>query len=157
MIRTYLWLYCIRYLVCCHHFEYVFVCIFGMSHHFMGKNGVVFGIVHHFWFFRVYSRDGHDRTIFVFGRKTNVCVSKTNIASWTITMCKVLLLDSYKYTIILYYYSIFSYHKGGVVYILEQAAGCQERHISSIHTLIAIFEFGNDFDKTLKNQHSYHF
>ena len=36
---------------------------------------------------------------------------------------------------------------GGVVYILEQAAGSQERHISSIHTLITIFEFGNEFDK----------
>ena len=58
------WWYCIRCLVCCHHFIYVFVCIFGISHHFMGRNRVIFGIVHHFWIFRVYSIDGHNRTIF---------------------------------------------------------------------------------------------
>ena len=58
------WWYCIRYLVCIHHFRYVFGCNFGMSHHFMGKNGVFFGIAYHFWIFRVYSRDGHNRTIF---------------------------------------------------------------------------------------------
>ena len=47
--------------------------------------------------------------------------------------------------------------QGGVVYILEQATGSQKRHISSIHTLIAIFEFGNDFDKTHQNQAFHHF
>ena len=56
---------------------------------------------------------------FVFGINTSVFVAKTNIASWTITMCKVLLLDSQKHTIILYYYSMILSHDGGVVYILE--------------------------------------
>ena len=46
---------------------------------------------------------------------------------------------------------------GGVVYILEQTTGSQERHISSIHTSTPIFEFGNEFDKTLKNQCFLHF
>ena len=71
---------------------YVFGFKFGMSHHFIGKNRVIFGMVHHFWNFRVYSRYGHNRTIFVFGRKTNVCVSKTNISSWTIASVKYFYL-----------------------------------------------------------------
>ena len=37
---------------------------------------------------------------------------------------------------------------GGIVYILEQAFDCRKGHISSIHTLIAIFEFDTEFDKT---------
>ena len=76
------WWYCIRYLVCSPHFRYVFWCKFGMSHHFNDENMVNFGIVHHFWIFQVYSRHGHNRTIFVFGRKTSVFVSKTHIANW---------------------------------------------------------------------------
>ena len=46
---------------------------------------------------------------------------------------------------------------GGVVYILEQTAESQERHISSIHTLITIFEFGNEFDKTTILRHFHQF
>ena len=58
--------------------------------------------------------------------------------TWQITrlngnMCKAILLDSKKHTIILYYYSMFSHHKGGMVYILERITGSQERHICSIH------------------------
>ena len=34
-----------------------------------------------------------------------------------------------KDTVILYYYSMFLCHKGGVVYILGHATGSQERHI----------------------------
>ena len=46
---------------------------------------------------------------------------------------------------------------GGVVYILGHATGSQERHISSIHTSIAIFEFGNEFDKMPILRHFHHF
>ena len=51
-----------RYLVCIHHFLYVFGCDFGMSHYFRGKNMVIFGIEWHFWNFRVYSITGRSRT-----------------------------------------------------------------------------------------------
>ena len=37
--------------------------------------------------------------------------------------------DQSKHNIILYYYSIFLSHDGGVVYILGQTTGSQERHI----------------------------
>ena len=45
----------------------------------------------------------------------------------------------------------------GIVYILEQIFDCRKGHISSIHTLIAIFEFGNDFDKTTILRHFHQF
>ena len=70
------WWYCIRCLVCCHHFIYVFVYKFGIGHHFRGRNKVIFGMVHHFWIFRVYSRDGHSRTIFCIWYKDNCLCSK---------------------------------------------------------------------------------
>ena len=47
--------------------------------------------------------------------------------------------------------------QGGMVYILEQVFDCRKGHISSIHTLIAIFEFGNEFDKTPILRHFYPF
>ena len=64
--------------------------------------------------------------------------------------CKAFLLDSKKDTIILYYYSISSYHDGGVVYILEQTSGCQERYICSIHKLLV----KSTFPKYLTKNHS---
>ena len=50
--------------------------------------------------------------------------------------CKAFLLYNQKDTIILYYYSMILSPDGGVVYIIKQLAGCQERHISSIHKLL---------------------
>ena len=76
------------------------------------KMGLKMGWCTTFDFFECIRETDTTERFFVFGRKTSVCVSKTNIASWTITMCKALSLDSQKHTIILYYYSIFSYHKG---------------------------------------------
>ena len=61
-----------------------------------------------------------------------------------------------KDTVILYYYSMFCVICGGVVYILGHAAGSQERHISSIHTLVTFSEFGNEFDKTPILRHFTH-
>ena len=60
-----LWWYRIRHLVCSPHFVCVFGCIFGICHHFRGKNGVIFGIWWHFWKIRVYLRDGHSRTLYI--------------------------------------------------------------------------------------------
>ena len=53
-----------------------------------------------------------------------------------------------KHTIILYYYSMFSCHKGGVVYILGHATGSQERHICSIHKPLIKSAFPRHFTKT---------
>ena len=62
-----------------------------------------------------------------------------------------------KDTIILYYYSMILSHDGSVVYIFEQVFDCQKGHISSIHTSITIFEFGNEFDKMPILRHFHNF
>ena len=46
---------------------------------------------------------------------------------------------------------------GGVVYILGQAAGSQERHICYFHAQTPFSEFGNEFDKTPILRHFHHF
>ena len=48
--------------------------------------------------------------------------------------CKAFLLDTIKYTVILYYYNIFSCHAiGGVVYIFRTSVRLSERHIWCFH------------------------
>ena len=81
---------------------------FGMSHHFMGKNGVKNGMVYHFWNFRVYSRDRHYRTLY----RGSIYRSAIYYIKLEYFKCKAFLLDSKKDTIILYYYSIFLFLVG---------------------------------------------
>lgn len=97
-------------MACNPHFSIVFWCILGICHHFWGKNRGKIGIGWHFWIFRVFSIDGHSRTIFMFSYEIQVFAYQRQY--WYIwellTSCKNEQKTSYtwKHTIILYYYSM---------------------------------------------------
>ena len=57
---------------------------------------------------------------FVFDAKTSVFVARTRYSNLAIARRKVLSLDTIKYTIILYYYSIFSPSGGAWFTFLER-------------------------------------
>ena len=117
-----LWWDYIRYLVCSPHFWYVFGCKFGISHHFRGKNGVIFGMVWHFWIFdcirdtdiyrTLYRGSIYRSTIYYNMTGSTQRVKHFHLTASQFLTCKNVQNTSYtkKYTIILYYYSMFYFN-----------------------------------------------
>ena len=140
-----------------------------MSPHFRGKNGVKNGMVYHFWNFRVYSRDGHIPNYiearYIAVRYIITWLDQCKVDSQYLT-CKNVENTSYpeKYTIILYYYSIFEnvcsermFYLSPVGLHFRTNVRLPERAYLLFPYLDPHFEFDTEFGKTLKNQHFHHF
>ena len=97
---------------------YVFTTLYMFFGVFLGwattlimKIGWFLGLFTTFDFFECIRETDTTERFFVFGIKTSVRAVRT-YSKLDHCKCKAFLLDTIKYTIILYYYSIFSYHKG---------------------------------------------